>query len=107
MTQVHDRVVAAAMAELQLLDVGAGGLARSSGAPGRCRRRGTLPSSFSTWEYVPSTASGSPGPLLKEHAVGAPCASTSSAGVSHGTHRHDRSPRAPGRARMERFTPQS
>ncbi len=38
---------------------------------------GTLPSSFSTWEYVPETASGSPGPLLKntpsgccEHVLG-------------------------------------
>ena len=73
--------------------------------PRQMPNTGTSPSNFSTWEYVPSTASGSPGPFDRNTPSGS-MASTSSAGVSHGTTVSSQ-PERTRFWRMERFAPQS
>ena len=73
--------------------------------PRQMPNTGTLPSSCSTWAYVPSTASGSPGPFDRNTPSGA-MVSTSAAGVSHGTQVTPQ-PARTRFSRMERFAPQS
>ena len=73
--------------------------------PRQMPKTGTLPKSFSTWVYVPSTASGSPGPFDRNTPSGR-AASTSSAGVSQGTTVRSQ-PERTRLCRMDFFAPQS